>query len=512
MDRVDPCRRSARRLVALALAGALAVLAGCARTPAPPGSRSAGTAPSLPLLSHEGRFLTDAAGQVVIVHGFDMVAKRPPYEPSADGFGATSAAALAANGFSVVRLGVIYAALEPTPGTLSSSYLDSIAATVRTLARAGVYTLLDFHQDQLATEFGGEGFPAWSVETGGLPVRRYPFPLGYTESAALDVAFDRLYENRPGPGGVGLATRYADAWEAVAARFAGDPAVLGYDLMNEPWPAHSSDAAIGRFFDRQIAAVRSVDRRHLVFYEPDVLFDFGVPTSLPPLRGGGLAMSFHDYCLGAASSASCAHEEAGTVHNALARSAATGDGLLMTEFGATRDLRTLARVAGDADRVGLGWTEWAWCGCGDPTGTVPPSIEGLVADPARPATGRNVDRAVLDLLAEPYPRLTAGTPGPFAFDAGTRRFTYRFSTLEAGGTLAPAGSCSAVVIAPEEYPTGYRVEVTGARVTSHPDAGVLTLASTARPSGGPATVSVVLLPASHGRVSPPAQSALAACR
>src|SRR5256885_4955376 len=48
---------------------------------------------------------------------------------------------------------------------------------------------------------------------------------------------------------------------------------------------------------RSTAAIRQVDRRTLVFYEPAVLFNFGAPTSTGPLgdpRGG---FAFHDYCL-----------------------------------------------------------------------------------------------------------------------------------------------------------------------------------------------------------------------
>ena len=66
-----------------------------------------------------------------------MVYKRPPYLPSAAGFGDDDAAFLARNGFDVVRLGVIYAAVEPSPGVYDDAYLANIYATVRTLAAPG---------------------------------------------------------------------------------------------------------------------------------------------------------------------------------------------------------------------------------------------------------------------------------------------------------------------------------------------------------------------------------------
>jgi endoglucanase len=52
-------------------------------------------------------------------------------------------------------------------------------------------------------------------------------------------------------------------WEAFAARYAGEPAVAGYNLLNEP--GDSSGAVIGPFTDRLVAAVRAIDPHHIVF-------------------------------------------------------------------------------------------------------------------------------------------------------------------------------------------------------------------------------------------------------
>ena len=66
-------------------------------------SSSASAGPTAPL-SHSGRWITDAKGRVVILHGVNMVYKRPPYYPAAAGFGADDAAFLQRNGFNAVRL------------------------------------------------------------------------------------------------------------------------------------------------------------------------------------------------------------------------------------------------------------------------------------------------------------------------------------------------------------------------------------------------------------------------
>ena len=67
---------SRRVLICVVAAGMLAAAA-----------PSACAAPGLPL-AHAGRFLTDSQGRVVILHGYNMVYKRPPYAPAsfADGY------------------------------------------------------------------------------------------------------------------------------------------------------------------------------------------------------------------------------------------------------------------------------------------------------------------------------------------------------------------------------------------------------------------------------------------
>src|ERR1700722_1585417 len=192
-------------------------------------------AASLPL-GHSGRWITDASGRVVVVHGINMDYKLPPYYPAAVGFGGDDAAFLHSIGFNAVRVGVIWKGLEPQPGVYDDAYLAQIAATVSVLARHGVASLLDFHQDLFNERFEGEGAPDWAVQTGGLPNPSLGFPTNYLANPALEHALDAFFNNAPGPGGVGLQDRFAAAWAHVAAYFRGSPSVLGYELFNEPFP------------------------------------------------------------------------------------------------------------------------------------------------------------------------------------------------------------------------------------------------------------------------------------
>ena len=158
-------------------------------------------------------------------------------------------------------------------------------------------------------------------------------------------------------------------------------------------------------------------------------------------------------------------------------------------------------------RIRISWIEWAYCGCGDPTGTIPPSLEGLVSNPALPGTGSNVDAAKLEVLAEPYPRIVSGTPSSYSFDPSTRTLTFSYSTVSPEGKRFGAGACTAVVVPPVQYPDGYVVTAAGARVTSAAGSGVVTLAQ----DPGAESVSVQIRPGGNTTTSDPELSALAGC-
>jgi endoglycosylceramidase len=458
----------------------------------------AAAAPALPL-GHAGAWITDAGGRVVVLHGVNVVHKLAPYAPDALGFGDDDAAFLASEGYDAVRLGVIYAAVEPQPGVYDDAYLRRIAATVAVLARHRIATLLDFHQDLLGERFQGEGFPDWAIRDDGLPAEpKAGFPGNYVGMPALERAFDHLWRNDDG-----LADRYAAAWAHVARRFRDVPSVLGYDLFNEPWPGSAwpgcaqrsgcpgFDALLSAFFARSLAAIRAVDPTTLVFEEPNVLFNSGAPTLLADTGDAHTGLSFHDYCA-AQELRTCRGPNEEVFANARAHARRTGDALLLTEFGATTQGAVLTDMADRADRFGVGWMEWAYCGCGDPTTTGPGDEQALVRDPRRaPTAPGNADAGKLAALSRPYPRAVAGTPIRFGYAARTHRFTLRYRTARADGRGAFGPRATTEIVLPRRaYPHGARVRVRGAVVRSRPGSGVLTLTAIQ----GARTVAVAVAP------------------
>ncbi|MPV51161.1 cellulase family glycosylhydrolase [Pseudactinotalea sp. HY160] len=208
----------------------------------------------------DGARIRDSHGRHRVFHGINLVAKGGHATTGSyveRGFlGPWSPADiddLAARGFTLVRLGLIWAAVEPAPGDYDEDYLDWIATQLDLLHSAGIVVLLDSHQDLYSQAFG-DGAPAWATLT------EQPFDAtelwsdAYLTSPALHEALDRFWANALGPGGIGLQDRFAAMWAHVAERFAGHPGLLGYDLLNEPAPGSGAPETFGALIGAFAAA------------------------------------------------------------------------------------------------------------------------------------------------------------------------------------------------------------------------------------------------------------------
>jgi endoglycosylceramidase len=443
---------------------------------------------------HTGTFLTDASGRLLIVHGINMINKFPPYDLASLGFGDEDAAMLQRMGLNAVRVGVIYAAVEPQPGKFDDAYLHSIAKTVAMLQRHGIMSLLDFHQDMFAALFKGEGLPNWSAVTDGLSLTTtVGFPMAYLRWPALQAAFDNLWKDRAGPGDIGLQERYAAAWAHVAHYFRHNSAILGYELINEPAPgshhlqciapggcAEFDRTALSTFTLKATRAIAAVDSTHFVFYEPFVTFDFGVATHEISPPGDRVGFAYHDYF---------PLNYSRPIDNALLQSETYGNPLLMTEFGATTTAKPVVTIADLMDRHMLSWFYWTYENrtpfnvvvAGKVTNS---ALQGIVQDLTRPRSGANVNEAVLTALSRPYPTAISGTPKGYGFDPSSRAFNLAFVPADSSVTNRETD----VIVPPVAYPNGYEATASGCRIVSGRNAPILRILAV--PQKTPATVHV----------------------
>jgi endoglycosylceramidase len=475
--------RSSPALLALATAALLACANHSSSQSGPPPS-----GPALPVapVGHQGRWLTDADGRVLLVHGVNMVNKVAPYTPAAAGFSDADAAWLADNGFFVVRVGILATGLMPTPGVVDAGYVQQIVSTVKGLASHGIFSLIDLHQDGWGPVTGSDGFPAWMTLTGDAGNDLDAgFPTYYEQNPALQQAFQSFWDDATGPGDAGLQEDYAAMFAAVATQLAGQPYVLGYDLFNEPWPGTTWSACLndaqgcpsldtgelGPAYAKAVAAIRGAGDTHLVLGEPFVLFNFGVSTTSLPLPGGdpNAGMAFHAYPL-------APDQTANVASNAIAWSAGTGGALLDSEWGASTSPETLVPQAVALDEALVPWIFWSFC-C-----ELVPSLQQAPG-------GSNLVSSTASVLVQPYPLAVAGTPQQLTVDpsSSTLSFTWSTAPVTAGATFA-TGTVTSIVTPAYTYPGGYTATVTGGWITSAPCAPVLTVA--AMPAASTVTVDV----------------------
>jgi endoglycosylceramidase len=456
--------------------------------------------------------MVDGTGRVVMIHGVNMPSKWGLAYPAALNFDEDDAALLEASGVNAVRLTVERYAVEPKAGQFDDAYIGHFVDTVNLLTQHGIQSLIDFHQDSWGPTFYDNGFPDWMTMTDGLPnLYEVGFPAQYFLNPALNRAFDHFWANDVGPSGRRLQDDDADILAHVAGRLAGLQGVLGYEIMNEPWPGSQyptcmvpeagcpvfDQGAYSAYYAKLIPKIRAADPSHLIWYEPLTFFNQGVPTSMKPPADPNLGFAFHDYPLcgiaddlanGASAPSppyeTCAPLDSKVMDNAEAHSAATGSALLQTEFGATMDQSRIGHQLDVFDQHMMPWMFWSYTRYVDPD-----RPDGSLV----PATPGNVNNGMLRTLTRPYPQLVSGTPSGWKFDASTRTFALHYSPGRADGRGAFApGSETDISVPAIQYPGGYRATVTGGSVSSDPNAPVLRVLA-----GGTRPVTVTVVPADN---------------
>lgn len=129
---------------------------------------------------------------------------------------------------------------------------------------------------------------------------------------------------------------------------------------------------------------------------------------------------------------------------------------------------------GLADSHEISWLEWAYCDCGDPTGSG--QAEAMIYDTHKAPSGSNIDQQTLQVLDEPYPQVVSGTPQSMSYDAASGVFDFTYSTRSPSGRSFDTGARTVIYTSPLHYPHGYRVSVRGGHVVGEPGRPYLVIA------------------------------------
>ena len=433
-------------------------------------------------------------------------------------------------GMNFVRLGVMWEAVEREPGVYDDAYLDRVAKLIQKLGEAGIYTLVDAHQDVFARSVCGEGMPDFyakailkedghcinafmdkilapiysslgvctDIESFGFRKDENGDPLiedcqsrdfytYYLTKQSINL-FGALFTNQDG-----LQDKFVAYWDHVSKRFASNPYVLGYDPLNEPFPAnpardpmlftpgHMDTEYLAPLYTQLYEKYSTNDKEQQMWFEPvpfpdevgfmsGYVFDVGFKT--PP--GGEIGsnkhvLNDHTYCC-QLSSDECATGEPQVAHadkclkwhekriNTRAKDAKRlGIPLVITEFGACLTegpcSQEINQVGDVADENLVGWAYWQFKTYADLTTSAGTGSEGFWNQDGSLQTYK------VKALSRSYMQYTQGVLSTMKFDTETADFTAEF-TLKDDFNLHPSGTGSIAYLNTELWYTNGTPEPT----------------------------------------------------
>ncbi len=247
-------------------------------------------------VSASNAWIRDAENRAVILHGANIAsaAKSAPLFTSWHTY-ADYERMKTDWGFNTVRFLIFWAAVEPEKGVYDEEYLDLVQERLDWAESIGLHVILDMHQDIYGYKFGGDGAADWAVWDDG---RYFGGGLDPWWLNNLWPAVRRAFAN--------LWTKeepqfyFQGAWAHVAGRFADHPAVLGFEIINEPFcgdilPWTFELTVLPRFYEGVIDAMRAAAPEKLVFYEPHITATPGFRSIMPPIDREGLVYFPHCY-------------------------------------------------------------------------------------------------------------------------------------------------------------------------------------------------------------------------
>lgn len=388
-------------------------------------------------------YLTDTQGREMVLHGVNVsnAAKSDPlglaWHTEAD------YERLAGWGFNTIRLLLFWSVLEPSQGVYNDAYLDSIKERLDWAHDHGLMVILDMHQDLYSLVFTGDGAPPWATISDG---HRYsplsPWWLNYLQPAVI-AAFDHLWND------AWLQDAYAGAWGHVAYRLGSHDAVIGYDLMNEPFIGSSSlltfeAEKLRPFYGVVTQSIRAQDADARIFFEPMAFpTASGAPSFMPDFEDPQAVYAPHYYDP-IVHEGSAYHGNAELVETIIALKASEAEDhgvpMVLGEFGAfptgPGHLDYLHDLLNALDQHAAGWAFWSY----DKGG----GFSLLDSNGA--------ETALFDVLVRAYPQRVAGAIQEHSFDVATRVMNLRFDSNSS--VTAPT---EIFVPAARLYPGGFQV-------------------------------------------------------
>ncbi|MCK6560258.1 cellulase family glycosylhydrolase [bacterium] len=172
---------------------------------------------------------------------------------------------IASWGCNSIRLPFTYQLLSPKdqPDVFLEEGFQVLDSLITWCKRAGLYVILDLHCAP-----GGQN--SLNISDSDGTARLWTEPANQDRTVAI--------------------------WRQIAARYANEPWVAGYDLLNEPvMPSGFTNLDLRNLYRRIAVAIREVDANHLLFIEGGNFATDFTDLAPPLFYGSNVAYSFHKY-------------------------------------------------------------------------------------------------------------------------------------------------------------------------------------------------------------------------
>ncbi len=433
----------------LLLAAALLAAPGCDKNSS---DHRGGAAVQYPL-STRGQWIVDSQGRTVILRGVNyngiesMLFNAQP--PAPEDF-----QLLRRWGFNVIRFPVSWEFIEPERGMYDEAHLETwVDPVIAMAAQEGIGVIINMHQWNWSSCFDssgrGNGAPKWALPVWAqdlCPSSPYNGSDAYTQVGRACADFWTDMDARE---------EYMKLWEMMAARYQDNPAVIAYDIFNEPnpgdiWggrPVEFDQDILEPFHEELIRRIRAVDPQTIIIYECSIMHDI-YDNNFTAMPFKNIVYSTHNYTGGTSGghggSWNGAEPLRAEIERGVTEAARQGAPLFIGECG-----------VGDSVSFAADWmhaeyqyqeqymVSSTWWGLRQHDN----KAQGLMEyDTKAEKPG------LLDWVSRPYPAATAGTLISYSFDEPTRRFIMTFVN-------SPSARGDTLISTPEyQYPDGVKVE------------------------------------------------------
>ncbi|MGH7294595.1 MAG: glycoside hydrolase family 5 protein, partial [Polyangiaceae bacterium] len=198
-------------------------------------------------------------------------------------------------GWNVLRIPLSWSGLEPQPQQYAQAWMDKLDAVLAMAHEHAFYVILDMHQDAYSKEIGEDGEPLWAIVPPPTQLLQGPYDDSRRLTDQVLNAGFSFFTDQNAMDGRDLQGAYVTAVQEFARHVVGDPAVLGYEAMNEPVVLNQNE--LDAFHQTFAAGIHAVDADAPVLFEPvstrNETDDAVIPTS--PWSNGPGAYAVHIY-------------------------------------------------------------------------------------------------------------------------------------------------------------------------------------------------------------------------